>query len=713
MSYMVAIDTETTGVDFYHGAMPFFVSMCDNEGPIDHYQWDVDPETRRVLVNKKQVKELRELIHDADVLAFQNAKFDVSAFATIGINDFPWDKVHDSLILDHILRSNAPHDLTSISRRYLGTNISKYEKNLGVACNKARSVARREFPHWRICKDGDPTIPSAAGEKWRFDYWLPRTVAMYLEYKESHPWWNVLEEYANVDPVCTYRAVEKMLKLVQDNNLWEVYIGGRKKLPEICYNMQRRGLTLSKKRLKQREEMFTEQLRYNSSICEKVAKSYGHDLELPKGSRNNNLTKFCFDVMKLTPIYPKKKKTKSGKPPGPTLDSDTAIPYYLETLNPKSRQYLFIKHFAKKNEAGTALAFMKAYRRYWILTDNPDFCVLHSQINPATSKTTRFTSKNPSQQNVSKKKEFNLRYTFGPAPGREWYSADAKNIELRIPAYIAGEESLIALFEKPDEPPYYGSEHLLNFETIYPDIWNGELGKICNDTGCCNGRRIDLDLIGPHIKNIFDDTWYQWCKNGDFAIQYGAIDRPGGTADAAFHKPGAHSLLKSRFAKKEKLNRSCILQAKKHGFVETALDTSLGAKRGYPLYCGVNDWGKVKETIPLSYFVQGTAMFWMCMAMIRVYEFFEKLNRGEKFAGRKWGGGYFITMQVHDELVLDMPNPTSNKRYNLPIITEVKRLMELGGEGISVPTPVGVKYHVNNWAEGESVEFEPQLLVGV
>jgi hypothetical protein len=110
----------------------------------------------------------------------------------------------------------------------------------------------------------------------------------------------------------------------------------------------------------------------------------------------------------------------------------------------------------------------------------------------------------------------------------------------------------------------------------------------------------------------------------------------------------------------------------------------------------------------------------MGQAMVRVQEFFDRLNRGERWRGRVWPGGYHLALQVHDELVPDMPSgrPWVGKRvvgtdgarlieqawqYNLPVAREVKRLMEVGGDNIGVPTPVSMEWHETSWAEGVSV----------
>src|SRR5262249_46457601 len=127
-------------------------------------------------------------------------------------------------------------------------------------------------------------------------------------------------------------------------------------------------------------------------------------------------------------------------------------------------------------------------------------------------------------------------------------------------------------------------------------------------------------------------------------------------------------------------------------------------ERGYPLLCTRTDFGKILTTIPLSYYVQATACWWMRMGMIRVYAFLQRLNRGERFLDKVWSGGYHMCLQVHDELVFDFPSGRSKGKdpweYNLPVVREVQRLMAKCGDDIGVPTPVSAEFHENNWSEG-------------
>ena len=59
---IVALDTETTGLDFEHGAKPFMVQVCDEGGNQQWWEWQVDPLTRQPKIIKNDLKEIREYI---------------------------------------------------------------------------------------------------------------------------------------------------------------------------------------------------------------------------------------------------------------------------------------------------------------------------------------------------------------------------------------------------------------------------------------------------------------------------------------------------------------------------------------------------------------------------------------------------------------------------------------------------------------------------
>ena len=689
MGYL-ALDTETTGIDFRHGAAVFFVTTCDENGDQEYWEWDVDPLTRRPVIPPADVYRIRDLIGSADKLILQNSKFDFTALEATDprlVRFWDWSKVEDTLIAGHLLSSNTPHDLTSMGVMYAGVDISRHEESLQKACVSARRVAKRFFPTWSLAKKGRKDMPSAGETVWKYDTWLPRLIFQQESLAKTHKpahWEYVVRDYANADSAITFLIWQSQQALIQERKLDAIY-RERLKVLRIAQIMEGRGVSVSGVNLDSLEESYEIESQAMADTCVAIADSYGYELELPRGGINNSLREFCFDRLKLPPLKAKKSKTNN-----PTLNKG-AIEYYKETLPNHSKPLKFIRSLSEKRARDTALAFMRAYRRFWVPIDGfSNWWRLHPSINPTGTKTIRWSSSNPNEQNISKREGFNLRYCFGPGPGREWWSMDAQNIELRIPAYESGEEAFIALFERPDDPPYFGSNHLLVAHILHPK----EFEACVNDKGQVDGRI---------FKKKYAATLYQRTKNGNFAVQYGAVDREDGmgTADRTYGIPGAQARIKARFRKQEELNQRCIAFANQYGYVETIPDRTVDPDRGYPIMCARTERGGVKPTLPLNYHVQGTAMWWMMKAMIRCQERIDQWNSQTKLSSKK----IWMTMQVHDELVFDFPKGEGPEPWktNLPRIKELRRLMEMGGDDIGVPTPTSCEYHADNWSSGMSV----------
>ena len=175
----LSLDTETTGIDPYHGSCPFFVTLCDEEGNQTFWEWDVDPLTRQPVIPSGDLDELDGMIETADELVLQNAKFDVTALATIKMphGPWPWGVTHDTLMAGHLLASNQPHDLTTMALVYLGVNIKPYENDLKQAVKEARAIAKHQYPEWAVARVGDAEMPSVKGGAGAGDYLPPRAVA--------------------------------------------------------------------------------------------------------------------------------------------------------------------------------------------------------------------------------------------------------------------------------------------------------------------------------------------------------------------------------------------------------------------------------------------------------------------------------------------------------------------------------------------------------
>lgn len=723
---MFALDTETTGTDLRHGAKPYLVTTCElGEDPIV-YEWDVDPYTREPEIPKEDIEQIRNMlevtaswghedndeeIRERHVLVAQNSKFDCTALASIGIKNWPWKQTRDTLVAGHLLGSGYPHDLTSMVIQYLSEDIEPYETRLKDACNTARRLARSKFPDWAIAKEGRIDMPSAGAEPWKYDTWLPRAlwlelgdyaICQYLETRD-HKWDTLSQEYAAVDSFFTVQLWNVMRQLIRQQDQWDMFLM-QMQLPPILYRMEERGVTLSARRLEQQRQEYERESCVAEETCVSIAAEYGYNLKMPKSGNNKQLHDFVFNVMGLpTDTEVQSQKRRKSTTGNPSLDKEVLADYVL-LLPEGSRERRFVDALVAKRKRDTALSYMTSYESYWKEIERGDGCdsqyagyrLLHPSVNQTGTAHLRMSSSNPNEQNISKQEGFNLRYAFGPEPGYEWWSLDAQNIELRIPTFEAEEKELMEVFLRPKEGPYYGSYHLVIFDLLHPELFKKH-GKECKD--------------------LFESTWYQWVKNGNFAIVYGAQEEK---ADATYHVKGAYKKVRHRFPRIAALADRQIAIANKTGCVWTIPDKTINPRVGYPIMCARNQSTFVKPTLPLNYHVSGTASHWQRKGMIRCDAQLVEWRKREKFDAH-------LIMQVHDEMVFSMPKRSPSKiipegivlagkpgaklpekrvttlqpfEVNLPRIRVLQKLMEQGGDDIGIPTPVGIEYNPETWDKG-------------
>jgi DNA polymerase I-like protein with 3'-5' exonuclease and polymerase domains len=686
---VISLDTETTGVDLHHGSKPFFVTTCDLDGVVRWWEWDVDPVTRAPVVPDQDRDEVAEVVSSADRLVLQNSQFDAAALDTIDLGPaagvFQWGKVDDTLIAGHLLDSASPHNLTDMVLRYVEYDIEPFEVVLGDATKEARRLVKTKFPGWAIAAPDRPDMPSNRAGSWKVDTWVPRAVAKALRYRRprdgcdhrwgndwtcsrcsGHRWWVVLSDYANADSEATILLWRAQSILLQKRNLQKIYAERLRLLP-IVYSMERGGVTLDRGRLDDLRERFAVESTGAAGACVGIAKRRGYDLALPKSGNNNSLREFCFQVLGLKTS----KRTESGE-----LAMDKSVfEGWLTSGEVGSDSHGFVQAIMDKRKRDTAIQYMDGYRRFWV-PDPSGVYRLFPRLNPTGTGTLRWSSSNPNEQNISKQDGFNVRYCFGPPPGFEWWSLDYQNLELRIPAYEAGETDVVAIFDRPDDPPYYGSYHLLVADLLHPEKFREH---------------------GKRFKDVFEATWYKWIKNGNFAVIYGAQEK---TADAAYRVPGAYRMIQRRFPRIADLNRRMIDQAARDGCVETIPDRSVDPDRGYPVMCVRGDHGRASPTVPLNYHIQSTAMWLTARAMVKSHEYLEGLEYPGPARPR-------IVMQVHDEIVFEFPagRGADPWRTNLPKVRKLARLMESCGADVGVPTPVSATYHPVHWGSGDRVSL--------
>ncbi len=667
IEFPTGFDCETTGIDLWHGCKPFLFCAWDlaieKEEDQPYWEWDVDPYTREPNIPLQDLLSLERFTVEQN-LVYHNRKFEQRACATIALELPRWED-EDTLIASHTVRSIGKHNLKDLALQYC--DITPEDRDaMRDAINECRRYGRSVG--WRIANEGDPHFPAWKPKKkkheeesgwWVADMWLPRAVAKARDLPEDHPYWHVTRHYCSMDAKRTAMLWLVMYEALLAEGLVEQY-EERKKLIETTYYMERRGITISKEAVEASRLKFGFVAETSQAKCITLARGGIENLRSPK-----QLQKVMYEDLKL----PKRKATKTG------FSTDKAqIEEFLRECRPQSRAYHFLSALLAYRQNSKGVDTLESYERYsspispgyvahldlrydedhLYLPTTSDFAniedhvleryfLLNPNFNITGTGTVRGSSSDPNEQNVSKKENFNLREVCCPLPGREWYSMDYSNIEMRIFAYRSGDQQLIDAFERGEKV------HLIFARILHP-----EKMEYCDKNG--------LDF-----SQVYESSWYQWIKNGNFALIYGAQKA---RADATYHVPGAYEKIRAHLPLISQLMDHFDREARTKGYV-----TTMG---GYRLFVPKN-----KPHAAVNYYIQGSAGWYLTLAMNRIHAYLKNL------------ADHYMIMSVHDELDFDVPIQSD---FN--VIRDLADIMEQSGIDLGIPVPVEVERHSTSWAEG-------------
>lgn len=648
---MIAVDTETTGLDLWHGCRPFMVAMLYDTGETRVYQWRVDPVTRDVTVEQDDIDEISERLNAADEIVFHNSKFDMLGLQLSGVELPSWAKVYDTILASHCLYSKGPHDLKDLALRHCDI-LDDDEKALKKACVDARRIGKNLG--WRIAQPEDPHWPGIKTGKswWAADMWMPREAFLSKEVNtkfHTRPEWDSLcATYCKRDVERTMGLWMYFKRQLYQKGLQEQYEVRRKNL-EAVFTMENNGITLYLDKLDIVEEKHSRLSAEHEAKCKKIVGGRINNLESAQQLQSALYTTLKFPIIKTTP--------KSGQP---STDKDTLEALLLECDNGSPGEEFITNLMAYRKRSHAAESVTSYKRGCFPITGTSWLARLHASFNITGTDTTRYSSNNPNAQNISKgaglppELGFNLRELFGPLPGREWYTFDYSNIELRIFAHAAGETEFIEAFAAGE------SVHLIVAKELYPKEY------------------AECERKGLSFKTVYEATLYQWTKNGNFSLIYGAGVRK---ADKTYHLPGAYARIRRRFKHIDRFMRAMHDIAREKGYI-----TTLG---GYQLR--VPHDGPHKA---VNFYVQGSAGFAMCLAMNRVHEYLKGFP------------DYRLIIQIHDELDTDFPVRPNNTQ----IANHICGLMAKSGDDLGVALPVEYAVIRDNWSQEQGLKYDKKMV---
>ena len=279
---------------------------------------------------------------------------------------------------------------------------------------------------------------------------------------------------------------------------------------------------------------------------------------------------------------------------------------------------------------------------------------VHTDYNQTGTVTGRVSSSNPNLQNIPIRTELGrqVRRAFIAPQGSQLISADYSQVELRILAHVAQDPGLLEAFARGEDI------HAATAARLY---------------------KIPIDQVTPAMR--------QHGKTMNFGIAYGITDY-GISARSEMSQAEARQLIDSyftQFARVKEYIEATKQQAREQGYVQTLL----GRRRYFP---ELQTKGRVNPAIrnaaereAINHPIQGSAADILKLAMARLHE--------ELHARRLRAR---MTLQVHDELVLECPE--DEVRVVAPLVRQVMENAYALKSKLRVDVAIG-----SNWDEMKSI----------
>lgn len=392
---LVAFDTETTGVNYWHGDRPFLVTFQFESGRQARFRTMVDPFTRKIVWSKQRLADMQRLFSDPDLhFVAHNLKFDRRMLEGIGLS-LP-SHIDDTFVAMHTLRSHERHGLKAVCKRYLSIDDDD-EKELTRATISARRIAKKR--NWQLAED------VAA------DYWMaPREVCL---------------KYALRDVERTLALWQNVSPLLDEEGCREVY-DREMRLLRVTAELETRGMHID---LAVVDQMIERYEKVVDSLTDKIETNTWVGFSCTKP---NDIRKLVYEKLSVVPTV----FTEKGLP---CADKDVLRDIDHPTI-------LDIRNWRAADSAISKLTQYKELAVGGVL--HPDF----QQNGPITG---RYSCKMPNLQNVSKGIQedervipVEAREPFGPREGWLWIAFDYSQVEARLLAALSHEPTLCEAFKE-------------------------------------------------------------------------------------------------------------------------------------------------------------------------------------------------------------------------------------------------------------------------
>ena len=397
-----------------------------------------------------------------------------------------------------------------------------------------------------------------------------------------------VKEYAAEDADVTLQLKHKLFPMIEEMGLTQLYFEVEEPMIEVLADIEMAGVRIDTPAL----EEFGVELSRRLAELENEIRTEAGEASLNVNSARQ-LGEVLFGKMRIAE-KPKMTRTKQF-----CTDEE-----YLQTFARKHRIVDLILEYrgVKKLLSTYVEALPQLVNR---VTGR-----IHTSFNQAVTATGRLSSANPNLQNIPVREEMGrrIRKAFIPTDSDHvLLSADYSQVELRLMAHLADDESLISAFEHGE------------------DIHAATAARLFGKT---------LDEVTPEERRR--------AKTANFGIIYG-ISAFGLSQRLEIPRKEAKEIIEGYFASYPKVHEymeRVVEKAKEEGFVSTIL----GRRRYLNDIASHNAVARgLAERNAVNAPIQGSAADIMKIAMIEV---------SRRFAAE--GIRSKVILQVHDELVVDM-----------------------------------------------------------
>jgi len=678
-----AVDTETTGLDAWGTrlvdrptvpARPFAASFCNTDGETAYLRWKVNPETRDVIIDPKQLDLLRALMENPALeKVFFNAIFDKRMVRTLGVMTL--GMVWDAMIGMHTIKPDEmPLALKPLSRKYLEIEDDDQTalKASVLAVRRQVQAAKRQAAKGR---PHDTTLARySLSDDTEGDYFL------------GDP--DICETYAVRDALRTISLhIAEMEELESDEQLMSVY-KRELRLTNVIEDMEQRGTRLDNDRIKS-------VIGYYTGISNKARKEIAEEAgtEFNPNSPKQMTAEF-YGKRGYTPLaygFNKEKNEKTRcqhcKGHGCNICQDTGNnpkcdADFLEGIaitheaDAAGNDKLIVKDklahaLLYESACDTMLSYAKNYDKYKVNDDCGH--IIHPNFKQVGTKTGRLSAEKPNMQNVAsdesgKKRvdvDYKLRECFIPRDGYVFYIPDYSQIEVWLLFLRAGAMNVVKVLAAG------GDAHQIVADFIWGGTYNLKEAKDASHKDPSTLSKSALANLKMYKQTRKRAKNLQFCK-----IYGGGVTKIATMINCP--KAEAEEFIADydeRLPEVKKFMHETVVKAKRDGFIRN------GYGRRYP----IDRRFAYRAT---NYDIQGTAADLIKQAMINVHD----LQLSPKYRGKM-----HILLTIHDELIIEVHHSVDSVQTQRDIAEAMSRDYKLLGSPI--PFPIGMKVAKDRWSE--------------